>query len=120
MAPGNPAQEIRAAAIAHVVPSLRYICCGDLGASTLWLVEKPSDVIGDSFDEPSGRAGGVWVRAPRSAILLNDMDQFVNDRALRFAPQIAPKPVGTTLDLHSASRGHSPHSLTQRNTERLR
>src|SRR6185436_4662555 len=74
----------------------------------LRFVKEPPDIIGDSFDQPSGKppAGLTAVAAP--AIELNDMDLFVQQRANRFAFEFPPQPGCIRRHSSPAGGSHAP------------
>src|SRR5215216_1941269 len=53
---GDPIDEIAGNAVARVISRLRDVPRRDIGTVGLRLVEKPADVIRDSFDNPARRA----------------------------------------------------------------
>ncbi len=76
---GDPIQEIAGDAIAGIIACAIEVAAGDFGASCFRFVEEPADVVGDSFHEPAGVAGGVGVGSSGAAIALDDVDQLVHD-----------------------------------------
>src|SRR5712691_8168153 len=83
----------------------------------LRLVDEPADVVGNSFGQPAGGLRSVGIGAAGAAVLLNDVDNFVEDSSHGFAFEVAAEPFSGASDARSACGRHASHVLAESDAE---
>ena len=78
----DPVQEVRRDPVTAVVTGAAEVATGDLRAAGLRLEHKEPEVIRQTLRQPAGSARRSWTTGG-SAILLDDVDKFVEHRSQR-------------------------------------